>query len=131
MKLSILIPTLIERVESLKALYDSLTDQIGNKDVEIILNSDDRQKTIGQKRNELISKAKGDYIVFVDDDDRVPDYYVEKILKAIETNPDCVGIEGVLIWDNNLESAEVFKHKLGLPYTTTREHGNSFIIRSS
>ena len=40
----------------------------------------------------MIQKAKGEYIVFIDDDDMVSERYVELILKAIKKKPDCVGI---------------------------------------
>lgn len=119
MKLSILIPTLEERIESFQAIHNELATQAGKrlgKEVEILYNIDNREKTIGQKRNELIADAKGDYIVFVDDDDRVPEYYIDEILKAVKSNPDCVGIKGLIIWDFKPESAEVFEHRLGSQY---------------
>lgn len=51
---------------------------------------------IGTKRNKLLEQAKGDYIVFADDDDSLAYNYVEKILEAIESGPDCIGISGVI-----------------------------------
>lgn len=51
---------------------------------------------IGVKRNRLLSVAHGDYIVFIDDDDTISPDYVQKILKATETNPDCIGISGLI-----------------------------------
>jgi len=127
MKLSILIPTIEERLDKLMVLHDSLVKQAGKrlgKDVEIIVNSDNRQKKIGEKRNELIAEAKGDYIVFIDDDDRVPDYYIDEILTAIKTNPDCIGIKGVLVWTAKNNKAEIFEHRLGNPYTSIAQPGN-------
>jgi len=93
MKLSILICSLTERSESIKRLLDTLNCQ-ATKDVEILLNIDNRQRTIGEKRQSLLDSAIGEYIVFIDDDDAVPEYYVEEILKAIESKPDCVGFWG-------------------------------------
>lgn len=133
MRLSILIPTLEERILSLQTLTDQLGVQIhaANKDneVEILINSDNRHKSIGQKRNELLNLAKGDYIVFIDDDDRVPTYYISEIFTAIKNNPDCVGINGVLIYDNNPSKVESFEHVLGNPYTTISRGGHKVHLR--
>ena len=64
------------------------------EEVEILVEVDDGKLLIGEKRNFLLKRAKGDYVCFVDDDDDVSDDYVSKILKAIEKNPDCCGLEG-------------------------------------
>lgn len=91
MKLSILICTIKERNESFLKLAAKLTEQITN-DVEVLYELDNRESTVGKKRNTLLSKANGDYVCFIDDDDDVSDNYVSAILKAIETDPDCVAI---------------------------------------
>ena len=44
-------------------------------------------------RNYLVEQSKGEYIAFVDDDDLVSDNYLDLIMKAIETNPDVVGMD--------------------------------------
>lgn len=95
MKFSILICSLDERKKLLDRLLGILNPQV-TKDVEIITDIDNRQKTIGKKRNDLIRQASGEYVAFIDDDDRVSDNYVESILNAIESSPDCVGIEGII-----------------------------------
>jgi len=41
--------------------------------------------TIGAKRNQLLHRAKGDYVAFVDDDDLVSSDYVNKVLSAVST----------------------------------------------
>lgn len=64
-------------------------------EVEVIVDGE-MGYNIGKKRNLLLGRAKGEYIVFVDDDDVVSDNYVEKILQATETGPDCIGISGVI-----------------------------------
>lgn len=122
MKLSILICHLKERHEKLERLMKVLRPQL-TPDVEVLIESDDFS-TIGAKRNLLLSKARGMYVSFIDDDDMVPGYYVEKILCAIgqeavsmspnvnpeyarqmheevtftkTTTPDCVGFKGKYI----------------------------------
>jgi glycosyltransferase involved in cell wall biosynthesis len=108
-KLSILIATIFERRELLDKLLDVINPHLSD-DVECLINCDDKFKTIGLKRNELLSQTTGDYTVFVDDDDMIPDYYVPEILKAIETNPDTVGIQGVITCKG--VNPKVFKHSI-------------------
>ena len=52
------------------------------------------QKTIGEKRNQLMERARGEYIAFIDDDDWVMNTYIESVLKAIKHEPDVVGFTG-------------------------------------
>jgi len=88
MKLSILILTIQARNKKLKRLEDILRPQL-TEEVELIIKENlahaDGGPIIGANRNEALSDAIGDYVCFVDDDDIVPDYYVEEILKAIES----------------------------------------------
>ena len=95
MKFSILICSLEERHKQLMSLLLELYKQRTNE-IEVLTNIDNRQKTTGTKRNELLLQAKGDYIAFVDDDDKVAENYVSRILGAVKTNPDCVGMEGLI-----------------------------------
>jgi len=101
MKLSILILTVTDRAEFLNRILSILNPQKSD-DVEIITISDDGSKSIGQKRNEAIQQSSGEYICFVDDDDIVSSDYVSKILDALKTNPDCVGIHLLHFNDGNL-----------------------------
>lgn len=98
MKLSILICSLEKRAHMLDSLLKTLHSQ-EREGVEIIVDIDRGEKIIGQKRNELLDTAMGDYVCFIDDDDEVPDYYVHEILDAIKQNPDCIGFE--LIYTEN------------------------------
>jgi len=97
-KLSILICSLNKRAELLAKLRDCLETQ-KNDAIEILINRDSGIKTIGRKRNELLQQAQGEYIAFIDDDDLVSEDYVSKILNAIEHNPDCCGIEGIVTFN--------------------------------
>lgn len=100
MRLSILIPTLVERRESFVFIHTKLFKQ-ATKDVEILTYSDNREHSVGFKRNALLDKAKGDYVCFVDDDDDVSDTYVDDILAAIKSKPDCVSLTGVITFSGN------------------------------
>lgn len=46
----------------------------------------------GLVRNELINTCNSDYVCHIDDDDIIPVYYIEEILRAIKSKPDVVGL---------------------------------------
>lgn len=90
--LSILIPTVIGREVFYGKLYDKLWQQIINnnltEEVEIVCECDDRVMSIGSKRQLLVTKAKGKFVVFIDDDDDIPYEYCQLICDAIKNNED-------------------------------------------
>jgi glycosyltransferase involved in cell wall biosynthesis len=90
-KLSILILTLQKRKDYLDRLLKVLQPQITD-DVELLIESDNGELSIGKKRNLLLEKSTGEYICFIDDDDLVSFDYVSKILEAIKKSPDVVGM---------------------------------------
>jgi len=90
----VLIPSLVDRREKLESLEKHLRDQIGDKAVEVVNMTDEGQMSIGQKRTMLLIMAKGEYVTFVDDDDSVSPDYIDKILKALESKPDCCSMTG-------------------------------------
>jgi glycosyltransferase involved in cell wall biosynthesis len=94
MTLSILIRTIPGREAKLADLLSVLNPQL-TPEVEVIVD-DTYPQTMGAKGNVLVSNAKGEYVVFIDDDDLVPDYYVARFLEVINRDhPDCISIEGV------------------------------------
>jgi glycosyltransferase involved in cell wall biosynthesis len=103
MILSILIPTTPDRAHHLRKIKAILEPQITRcaGQVELLINDRGRrgQPHTGEKRNELIRQAQGDYTVFVDDDDWLPDFYVSEILKAAASNPDCITFRGWMTTD--------------------------------
>lgn len=109
MKLSILICSLNSRGNYLTNLLALLKQQLTD-DVEVIIEKDNGEMTIGEKRNKLVQQAKGKYIAFIDDDDEISRDYVSKILKAIESEPDCCSLTGVITWDDT--NPEIFEHSL-------------------
>ena len=91
MKLSVLVCSLTRRTKYLERLLAVLQPQLTDE-VELLIETDDGKLTTGQKRNILLEKATGEYVAFVDDDDLVASSYVQKILEAVKTEPDVVGI---------------------------------------
>ena len=93
MELSLLICTITGRERYLEELLNILHKQ-KNESVEILVNKDNREKSISEKRNELLNISKGKYIAFIDDDDIVSDDYTSQILNSIsKSNPDVIGFE--------------------------------------
>lgn len=104
MKLSILTPTIPERrTKCMYVLSDKITKQIGTLPVEHLILSDNRKRSIGEKRQSLVDIANGEYIAFCDDDDDVSPNYVSELLKAIETKADVITFNQKAIY-NKLES---------------------------
>ena len=97
-KLSILIPSLNERKQNLDLLKAELNKQIGKKHVEVLSISDNRQMSIGQKRNMLLMQSSGEYVSFIDDDDQPSVDYIEKIMAAVSKNPDCSSLTGEIVF---------------------------------
>jgi len=112
MKLSILICSLESRADQLRELLDYFDSQIGERtnQVERLVCFDNGTRTTGDKRNELLDKAKGDYLCFFDDDDWPCADYVDILLEAIKTNPDCISLRGVMTTSG--ENPEVFEHSI-------------------
>lgn len=129
MKLTICICALQKRLPLLSALLKHLHDQ-ANKypgQVEILVECDGGEISTGAKRNKLYQTAQGEYVCSVDDDDWVSDWYVEDILKALETNPDTVGINGWMSTDGrNIESWAI---SIFNPYHTQKRLGRNFYLR--
>lgn len=101
-KLSILIPTLFNRQEFLSKLISQLADneaELLNK-IEILTSCDNGKKSIGQKRNELLRGATGDYVVFIDDDDDVTSSFIDLIFEGIKKDVDAIGIAMMYCPDN-------------------------------
>lgn len=109
MKLSILICTLHKRKHLLNELLDSLDSQISSdlvytdrskgspqiivyssEEVEIITATDNKQITVGAKRNLLLKEASGKYVTFIDDDDSVTETYIKDLLFSTQFNFDAV-----------------------------------------
>jgi glycosyltransferase involved in cell wall biosynthesis len=62
-------------------------------EVEVITVIDNKCRMLGTKRNDLLNMAQGDYVVFVDDDDRVSDDYVQQLLDGVTVGADIITFE--------------------------------------
>jgi cellulose synthase/poly-beta-1,6-N-acetylglucosamine synthase-like glycosyltransferase len=97
-RLSLLVCTVKGRENYLERLKARLKPQL-TPEVEILVAKDNRELTIGKKRNDLIHNASGEYIAFIDDDDWVSENYVKEILKATDSKPDVVGFNSIITFN--------------------------------
>lgn len=111
--LAILIPTLTERQQLLNRLLAELDKQRVDKNVIVIISEDQRQKTTGQKRNELIEEAViqgADYVAHFDEDDLPGPNYIERNLEGVNTGVDVCSLWGQLYIHNKPQNP--FHHSL-------------------
>ena len=108
----------------LDALLDALWSQVLTletpREVEILV--DDRPGIVGTKRQRLLEKSRGEFVCYIDDDDRVHERYVARILEALRSTPeaDCVKLTGILTangqnptaFENSLQHATWYTGKL-------------------
>jgi GT2 family glycosyltransferase len=95
MLLSILIPTMNSRASLLTRLMAILEPQLTDQ-IEVLTDADDGELPIGTKRNHLMQRAKGKYVCYVDDDDRVSEDYISTLMEGIEKDVDVVCIQGIM-----------------------------------
>lgn len=85
---SVLIPTIAGREASLHRLLASIHEKMARLAPTlryiIHLSYDNRQMSIGLKRQTLIQSAQGKYSAFIDDDDDITDAYIEDLVRTIE-----------------------------------------------
>jgi glycosyltransferase involved in cell wall biosynthesis len=100
MRLSILVCSTQNRYNNfllniLKQLFDqckALPLHLSSE-VEVITVIDNKTRMLGTKRNDMLNMAQGDYVVFVDDDDRVSDDYVQQLLDSVSVGADIITFE--------------------------------------
>lgn len=92
-KLSVLLCSLPNRLKKYSVI-EKLDELSKNKNVQILYIGDNKSMSVGEKRNMLLSLAKGEYVCFVDDDDRVSDDYIDSILDILNShNVDCINFK--------------------------------------
>lgn len=93
--LSVGILTIPERKEEFnKTLWDiyNAVEQYEDKVEVISIYSSKGTPKIGAKRQEFLSKARGEYCVMIDDDDSIAPFYFHSIIPVlINDKPDCIG----------------------------------------
>jgi hypothetical protein len=87
---TVMIATIPGREEKLQTLLASIREKVNRLTpelrLEICLDFDNRESSIGDKRQRLLQRAAGKYLSFVDDDDAITDAYVEDVWGMIRGN---------------------------------------------
>ena len=97
---SILIPTIPGREKGLQRLLRSIADKV-QKNVpeltyEVCLAFDNRETSIGTKRQKLLEQAKGRYLSFIDDDDDITDEYIQDLWECIQSGKHVMRLQGFM-----------------------------------
>lgn len=89
LKLTILVATVPNRLHTFypRIMTELMRQTADRTDVEVIALFDNKKRTIGKKRDDLLQMAQGRYVVFIDDDDRLHEDFVYEIVKAIDRLP--------------------------------------------
>lgn len=97
-KLSILIPTTNNRLRFNDRIISTLEWQRAHLvrpfEVQVLFSFDDN-KTIGEKRNDLVKEAKGTIMAFVDSDDVICDGYLQHGLDCYDSGMDAATLTGL------------------------------------
>ena len=78
---------------------------------EVIYFGDNKSMSVGRKRNILLDIAQGERVCFVDDDDKVSDDYVKKMLSYFVHDVDCVAIGVRYTQDGSNEKIYDYSYK--------------------
>ena len=88
--LTIMLPTTIDRREQFAKLLEEIKRQIvANKYediVEVVINEDNKEISIGKKRQELLEASSGKWVVGIDSDDWISEDYLHDIVMALKNN---------------------------------------------
>jgi hypothetical protein len=121
---SVLIPTIPGREEKLRNLIRSIYDKVAricpDLRLEICLSFDNRETSVGTKRQQLLTQAKGKYLSFIDDDDEITDAYVEDLKACFDGGHPVMRLRGQI-------SPYTFTHSLENSLATTMARGEVFL----
>lgn len=126
--LSILILTLETRKKFYDRLLAILTPQLCDE-VEVLVNADNGEKSIGTKRNELLNESGGKYVCFIDDDDLITKDYIERILAAAKLEPDAIGFKKRVMVDGRFDKEAIHSIRFG-KWETKQWKGKTSYLRT-
>lgn len=90
MKLSILVPSIPSRMYMAMALQAKIEALIDKTEIEVLTLFDNKSRTIGEKRQALLDISRGEYVVWVDDDDDIAPEFFEVFYDAYINKPDLI-----------------------------------------
>lgn len=125
MTLSILICTVLERRQQFQLLLNEFNRQKEGFDVEVLFEQDNKQISVGAKRQKLLVRSNGQYIVFFDDDDWPKPHYISDIIQALRSGPDCLGYR--IRMTTNGEKVQECCHSLRYPQWAENVDGYDYV----
>lgn len=127
--LSILIASTVDRRDMLVVLVNLLRYQIHlaglEGKVKIMVKEDNKEMSIGAKRQLMLTLADSEYICFFDSDDLPRPNYVKKLWDALESKPDCVGF--LIAMTTNGQNPQVCCHSLKYPQWKDKVDGYDYV----
>lgn len=125
-ELSILICSVEEREQHLARLLQEFEMQRLGESVEILVESDNKEMSVGAKRQKLLQRAMGRFIVFFDDDDWPYNHYIQSIITCLEKNPDidCIGMN--VFMTTNGRHPQRCLHRLGYQWERGKDGWDYF-----
>jgi hypothetical protein len=119
-----LIPTIAGRERSLQTLMASIREKMGrlapHLRYNINLAFDNREMSIGTKRQQLLQGAEGKYSAFIDDDDNITDAYVEDLVQTVQGSHPVMRLRGQI-------ARYTFTHSLQNTLTSPMARGEVFL----
>jgi glycosyltransferase involved in cell wall biosynthesis len=117
----------LDRVEWI--IIDDGTDKIGDlfsKVEQVKYFSYDQKMTLGKKRNLMHEKSKGDFIVYMDDDDYYPPNRISHAIETLKNHPDalCAGSSEMYIYFKHIHKMYQFG-----PYGPNHSTAATFAFR--
>jgi glycosyltransferase involved in cell wall biosynthesis len=121
---SILIPTMTGRDASLQRLLASIREKTAriapDLRYEFSIFYDNKETSVGAKRQSLLQGAKGKYVCFIDDDDDITDAYIEDVVATIRGNHPVMRLRGQI-------AQYTFTHSIENKLTDVMARGDVFI----
>lgn len=98
--LTFLIPTIVGRESQFRDLTRYLWALAQSYPIDVLGCKDNKEMSIGAKRQKLIESCETEYFVMVDDDDVVPGWYISEVKRALATKPDCITYQECVMFDD-------------------------------
>lgn len=129
MKWQVLIATTFDRRHLFETLLIELRTQIYSnrleEEVQVLYDEDNREKSIGKKRQDLLNRSNSDFINFFDSDDWPYENYIRDIYSALNKDCDCVGI--LIDMTTNGINPQLCCHSLKYPVWENEKDGYDYV----
>lgn len=97
-------------------------DRFSGEHAEVVVVTDNKQMSVGAKRNLLVEAAKGDYVVFIDDDDMVEVEYVMELVAATASHADVIVFNAIRYENGNEDRMVNYDKDHGRDYSRLSTH---------